>query len=758
MISKVAVRRDGVEVLASSAPVSLRLDGYALGPNGATAMTTVTSADAGKVVLKTAGDLNGPTTLPFTLETTIFSDGVAVTRVTVTPKTELIVKDAIEYVAQFEGRLERFFHKCHERYDSDTGGGMLPLPPTGKPADVVTTTSCLQVMSHEAAVAIFTDLGAYHISPTGLTTASIEQLPSSAPNQAHVVLTQRIAHVGNGGTPLKLAANAPFSFRIGLSIAPNRHPHPRGPELRHFTWAGDDRYPYPTNEEIEKVAQLGFNVFQMHRTGLIGQPRPPRGELERVVAKVHEQGMLFILLTLPDLLDAHSPRLQQMRADGTWYLWEANNYGGRYTAPMDSYVDYYATCVGAPNGLDDYHLETAAQMIDRFDVDGLYLDDNITQGPNCPHWQAHGHPRPTYDCLIELHEVNWRRRRFLLKRVPHLLLVDHCTIGLWLPLLSPFDVHLYGEGHAISTLDGYWNFYGMIKSMNAHGNIWPGGMDGARFATPGAYVLDLLTGGGQYAYVDWRLFTDKFPYAQGVLSNEKELVKAFNLAQHYFGMYESHCLTFADAKPVIAGAKPATAVAAYRNHSWGDCLLVVGNSGKEPLTDSLKMHQPERLGLDRTKAYVAFDVFQRRYVRSPNRQLSNVLKDIALPGDALRLFYVREATDDRPQHLWGGKRIEEQWEPAQQRLAVRLSGPAGLSDTLYFSPGPRPISSVTVNGQPAKFSISSDGSLLHGPVTFRKDPILVEIHLGAGAALPSQDPASQSPYPPVEDAKSTEAK
>jgi hypothetical protein len=53
---------------------------------------------------------------------------------------------------------------------------------------------------------------------------------------------QRIAHVGNGGTPLKLAANAPFSFRIGLSIAPNRHPHPRGPELRHFTWAGDDRY------------------------------------------------------------------------------------------------------------------------------------------------------------------------------------------------------------------------------------------------------------------------------------------------------------------------------------------------------------------------------------------------------------------------------------------------------------------------------------------------------------------------------------
>ena len=76
----------------------------------------------------------------------------------------------------------------------------------------------------------------------------------------------------------------------------------------------------------------------------------------------------------------------------------------------------------------------------------------------------HGHPRPGYDCLIELHEVNWRRRRLLLDRVPHMLLIDHCTIGLWLPLLSPFDVHLYERVYAISTLDGYWNFYGMIKS------------------------------------------------------------------------------------------------------------------------------------------------------------------------------------------------------------------------------------------------------------------------------------------------------
>ena len=548
LIAELDVRRDGKTVLAMAAPQSLRFDGYALTRDGANAETNVASADAGKVVLNTTGELKGSPPLPFALETTFFSDGVVVTRVTVTPTAELAITDAIEHTADLQGRLERYFHKCHQRYDSDTGGGMLPLPAVGERAEMTTTTSCLQAMSHEAAAAIFADLGALHVSPAGLATATMERKPSSTPEGARIVLTQRIASVGAEGEPLKLAAGKPFSFRVGMCIAPQRHPHPRNPELRHFTWIGDDKNPYPTNEEIAEVAQLGFNVFQIYRLGLLGQPRPPRGELERVIAQVHEHGMLFILLTLPDLLDAHSPRLQQMQADGTWKLWEANNYGGRYKATMDSYCDYYGTCVGAPNGLADYHIETATQMLDRFDVDGIYLDDNITQGPSCPHWELHGHPRPGYDCLIEMHEVNWRRRRLLLERVPHMLLVDHCTIGLWLPLLSPFDVHLYGEGHAISTLDGYWDFYGMIRSMNVQGNLWPGGLDGSRFATPGAYVLDLLTGGGQYMHIDWRLFTNKFPYAADVLSNERALVKAFNLAQHYFGMHESEAIPFVEAK------------------------------------------------------------------------------------------------------------------------------------------------------------------------------------------------------------------
>jgi hypothetical protein len=748
MISAIDVRRDGEQMLSAPAPVSLRIDGYKLTGDGVAATTTLVSADAGKVVLRTVGQMNGTPSLPFTLESTFFSDGVVVARVTITPTADLAVTDRIEYVAELSGRLDCYFHKCHERWDSDSGGSLLPLPDVGKQADMTTTTSCLQVMSHHAAAAIFTDLGAYHVDPAGTATASIETRSSETPKDAHVVLAQRIARVEESGAPLLLPADKPFSFRLGLCVAPQRHAHPRKSALRHFTWIGDDRFPYPTNEEIEQVAQLGFNVFQIHRLGLLGQPRPPRGELERVIAKVHEHGMLFILLTLPDILDAHSPRLQQMRAAGEWYLWEANNYGGRYTATMDSYVDYYGTCVGAPNGLADYHLETAAQMLDRFDVDGIYLDDNITQGPNCPHWEAHGHPRPGYDCLIEMHEVNWRRRRYLLERVPHLLLVDHSNIGLWLPLLSPFDAHLYGEGHRIATLRDYWNFYGIVKSMNAQGNLWPGGLDGARFATPGAYVLDLLTGGGQYMYIDWRLFTTKFPYAAGVLANEKELVKAFNLAQHYFGLHDSIPYMFDEAKQILGSDSPSMAVAAYRHKTWGDLLLAVGNIESTAGAGSIVLHQPRQLGIDAQGKYGTFDVLERTYRESKSSDLADGLKNLALPANGLRLIYVRPVASGRSQHVWGGQRIEETWGPAKHRLAIRLAGPTGLVDSIFLTHGSSPIAAVTVNGKPADFSLNSDKSLIWGDVMFTKEPILVEIEFGKNASeWPIKDPPRQSLYP-----------
>ena len=85
-------------------------------------------------------------------------------------------------------------------------------------------------------------------------------------------------------------------------------------DLRMFAWIGDAKYPYATDQEIAEVAQAGYTLFQMHRLGTPGEPRPPAGELERVIKKVHESGMLFLWTENADLMYDSAPGVQEMKA------------------------------------------------------------------------------------------------------------------------------------------------------------------------------------------------------------------------------------------------------------------------------------------------------------------------------------------------------------------------------------------------------------------------------------------------------------
>ena len=139
--------------------------------------------------------------------------------------------------------------------------------------------------------------------------------------------------------------------------------------------------------------------------------------------------MLFIWEVNADLVFANLERVAQMQEQGTWSLWQGFNYGGRYKASMDPYCDLVATCLASPNGLAEFRLECLAEMMEKYDVDGVYVDDNLAYA-NCPLWKEHGHPRKVYDSLIELHEMSWRRRQLLRKECPHAVLIDHCTKAL----------------------------------------------------------------------------------------------------------------------------------------------------------------------------------------------------------------------------------------------------------------------------------------------------------------------------------------
>ena len=220
--------------------------------------------------------------------------------------------------------------------------------------------------------------------------------------------------------------------------------------------------------------------------------------------------MLFQWTESADLMYAHDPAVLKMVADGKWNLWQGFNYGGRYTASMDPYCDTKATCLASPNGLAEYRVDSYRRMFAKYPVDSMYVDDSLPYA-NCRLWKEHGHPQPVYDCLMELHEVNWARRRTFLEHCPHALLFDHCSWCTLLPIIGAFDSHLYGEGYNMSTPEAYWNHFGALKSLYGQGHICPGDSESVRCPTESAYAFDLLCGGGQYTYLDWRLYPKKFP-------------------------------------------------------------------------------------------------------------------------------------------------------------------------------------------------------------------------------------------------------
>ena len=727
-ISSLQVRREGEVVVRLDEPADILIDDYRLASGESSAGTEVVSRSDEQVVLKTEGVLKDPKgqrpDLSYGLVAVFYNDGVAVSELKLLPRQDILINQGISYHVAAEGRFSHYIHKRRDQHGSGSSWGA--LPESGKNVTSTTLTSCLEVFSPEAALAIFTDGGAIHPARSGLETAVLG-VETNQEGRASVSLDQYVANIDSGGKPYLLKAGSELTFRVGISIAPNRLPHRRQHDLRHYVWIGDQKHPYPTDEEILDAARLGYTLFQMHRVGAPGKPRPPAGELERVIKKVHEAGMLFIWEVNADLIYASLERVSQMHEDGTWPLWQGFNYGGRYKASMDPYCDLVATCLASPNGLAEFRLECLTKMMEKYDVDGVYVDDNLAYA-NCPLWKEHGHPREVYDSLIELHEMNWRRRQLLRKMCPHAVLIDHCTKALILPVICDFDVHLYGEGYGLSSLEDYWSFFGSVNSMYAQGNLWAGDSEGSRCATAVAYNYDLLTGGGQYMYTDWRLYPEKFPYASGVTKEEPLIVRTYNLPQCYFGMYESTPHYFATSADVFSTTAPLTYATVYRNRVWEDYLIPMANMSAQEQETSLVVHASERLGVSPSGRYLLYDVNYRTTEMLKGEVLAaNGIGQIVIPGQGLRLFYLRKLPEEPLYHLWGGKRIRETWDSGNQRLTFEVHGPLGLQDTVFVGVADGGVGEVKINGERAEFFFDPSRRLAHGTLTFSRDPVTIEV-------------------------------
>lgn len=507
-------------------------------------------------------------------------------------------------------------------------------------------------------------------------------------------------------------------------------------DLRMFAWIGDTKYPYPTDEEIGEIARAGYTVIQMHRLGTPGEPRPPAGELERVIKTVHRHGMLFLWTENADLMYNSAPGVQEMKSRGNFNLWQGFNYGGRYTASMDPYCDLIATCLASPNGLAEYRLATYENMFQRFEVDGIYLDDNLAY-ENCTLWNEHKHPQRVYDCLIELHEMNWRRREYLRQQCPHAVIVSHNTKALVLPVICDFDAVLYGEGYSFDSLTNYWNYYRMADAIPAQGMIWPGGEDPVRCPAALAYNYELLTGGGQYCQIDWRWFTNKFSYGKGVMAEEATLSRFYNLAQQYFGFYESKPLCFADSKGLLSTTTPLTHATLYHNTVWDEQLVVVANMSREHRKTSLQLGDLRALGISADADYALLNIGDNLAKALKGGKLNAAFSEIDIPAERLQLFLIKPIDAAAPYHLWGGKRLSSVWQPQERTLKLKLHGPDGLEETVLFGCSAGAVEEVTVNGMRKPFAFDPTQGLIHGAVKFGPEPLEIEVRASSdGNKLP----------------------
>lgn len=63
------------------------------------------------------------------------------------------------------------------------------------------------------------------------------------------------------------------------------------------------------------------------------------------------------------------------------------------------------------------------------------------------------------------------------------------------------------------------------------------------------------------------------------------------------------------------------------------------------------------------------------------------------------MFYLRGITKEKPIHIWGGKRISEEWDENEKSLSLKLDAPLNiLENILLFCNDENVMKKVEVNG------------------------------------------------------------
>jgi hypothetical protein len=148
--------------------------------------------------------------------------------------------------------------------------------------------------------------------------------------------------------------------------------------------------------------------------------------------------------------------------------------------------------------------------------------------------------------------------------------------------------------------------------------------------------------------------------------------------------------------------------------------------GQERTPTALELRAPQGLGLGLEDDYLLFDVVERTTTFFKGHSLGKALEHVLIPAQGLRLFCLRPLPPQGACHVWGGKRIAEDWHDQSHKLSLAIAGPAGLRETVFLTGLGPGIEEVQVNGQTQPFFFDPAKGLVHGEVTFTAAPLRIE--------------------------------
>jgi hypothetical protein len=151
-INSLRVVRDRQEVLTTTGPADVQIDQYGLASPLNTCKVTLVSEGKDKVVVEASGTLRDPAQhspeVDFTVAHTFFNDGVVVSRVSIIPRADLLVRSAVRYQVAAKGQFSSYLHKRRDEHGDSAVRGR--LPESGQAVRWSSLTSCLEVFSVNA--------------------------------------------------------------------------------------------------------------------------------------------------------------------------------------------------------------------------------------------------------------------------------------------------------------------------------------------------------------------------------------------------------------------------------------------------------------------------------------------------------------------------------------------------------------------------------------------------------------------------------